>query len=72
MWRQTLGAIRVFYDLKLSKEPCNIAIPTEYTPAKVADTSEKSSESASGNTTEKKEKSKGSFLKNALKEWWGQ
>lgn len=62
----------VFYDLKLSKEPCNIAIPTEYTPAKVADTAEKSSESASGNTTEKKEKRKGSFLKNALKEWWGQ
>ena len=62
----------VFYDLKLSKEPCNIAIPTEYTPAKVADTSEKSSEAASGNTTEKKEKRKGSFLKNALKEWWGQ
>lgn len=24
----------VFYDLKLSKEPCNIAIPTEYTPTK--------------------------------------
>ena len=62
----------VFYDLKLSKEPCNIAIPTEYTPAKVADTAEKSSEAAAGNTTEKKEKRKGSFLKNALKEWWGQ
>lgn len=30
----------VFYDLKLSKESCNIAIPTEYTPAKVADTAE--------------------------------
>lgn len=62
----------VFYDLNLSKEPCNIAIPTEYTPAKVADTAEKSSEAAAGNTTEKKEKRKGSFLKNALKEWWGQ
>ena len=24
----------VFYDLKLSKEPCNLAIPTEYTPTK--------------------------------------
>lgn len=62
----------VFYDLRLSKEPCNIAIPTEYTPAKVADTAEKSSGAASGTTTEKKEKRKGSFLKNALKEWWGQ
>lgn len=40
----------VFYDLKLSKEPCNIAIPTEYTPTK-SSSEVKDAETAKGSQT---------------------
>lgn len=46
----------VFYDLKLSKAPCNIPIPTEYT--KAVPSSGKSSAASSGNNGKSSKKSK--------------
>ena len=47
----------VFYDLKLSKEPCNIAIPTEYTPTK-SSSEVKSAEAAKSSQAAQKESGK--------------
>lgn len=47
----------VFYDLKLSKEPCNIAIPTEYTPTK-SSSEVKAAEAANGSQAAQKESGK--------------
>lgn len=47
----------VFYDLKLSKEPCNLAIPTEYTPTK-SSSEVKAAEAAKGSQAAQKESGK--------------
>lgn len=53
----------VFYDLKLSKEPCNLAIPTEYTPTKSScevkdDEAEKGTQAAQKESGKKKSKNR--------------
>lgn len=56
----------VFYDLKLSKEPCNIAIPTEYTPTKSScevkvTEAEKGTQAAQKESGKKKSKNRAGF-----------
>ena len=49
----------VFYDLKLSKEPCNIAIPTKYTPTKSSSEVKAAEDAKSSQTSQDAKKESG-------------